>query len=69
MIIELSTFLMYTNYYIFIGVIFLLINAFTAGFTGRDSNIRDVMDSIFWPLSLMVFLGIITRIIYEKVKK
>ena len=51
-----------------IALVFLMINSVFAGYSGRDWNLTDLKDSILWPLSLGVLIGLFIRIIYDKRK-
>lgn len=58
----------YTMYYILGIFITLGINAFVAGYNGTTWNMNDVKDSILWPVSLLVMIGTLIRIIIETTK-
>lgn len=55
--------------YLCIGVVFLLFNAFAAGYLGMEISKKEWVDSIIWPISAAIGLGLLVRIIVEKLKE
>ena len=50
-----------TSWYIYSGLAVLFVNAFVAGYTGQEINKSDVISSAFWPVSLTVLLGAVSK--------
>lgn len=66
---ELIQFLHYVVGYIIISLVFLLFNSIIAGYNGNSYSFQDTIDSILWPLSLSVLIGLVIRITIEKYKE
>lgn len=67
-----SEYLVYLNYiswYIIVFVITLAINAVFAGYHGSKIMKEDLYDSIIWPISLLVLLGYLIKIIIQKLER
>lgn len=52
--------------YVLIAAAMMSINAAVAGFKGGQWNMDDVIDSILWPLSIAMLVGLIARISFDK---
>lgn len=68
----LSAYAIYVYYYIVISFMFLIINAVLAGFSGNTLLKEDYKDSVLWPISLAIILGVFMRIgltYLRKIKK
>ena len=55
--------------YLFYSLIYWLMTAFIAGFSGNELNKSDFYGGLIWPVSIVMFLGQITRIFFEKIKE
>ena len=58
----------YLIMYLIIGVIVLLVNSLIAGFQGEKINYDSLVDIVIWPVEICTLLGIITRVIYAKIR-
>lgn len=62
----------YLIYYISTGLITLLVICIIRGYNGTKYHKSDIFDSIFWPLSFCVIIGVMIKVIYlftsEKLK-
>ena len=52
----------YTSWYIYSGIVVLLINAFVSGFTGQEINKSDIISAVFWPVSVISLFGAVTKV-------
>lgn len=55
--------------YIKIALITLLLSCFLRGFTGKKYTTTDILDSFFWPLTFIVIIGTISRVIADYIFK
>lgn len=55
--------------YTLIGIFVLCVNCFIAGFSGEEPTIKDFREGLFWPITLIVLLGTIARLILEYTNK
>ncbi len=62
--IDLS-YLIYLGYYLAIALFFLLFNAMVAGYFGEKVTNKDYWESLVWPVSFTVFLGVCFRVISD----
>lgn len=51
--------------YLFVSLIFLFITCLIRGFTASDYTKRDIIDALFWPLTLTVIAGVALRVIFN----
>lgn len=58
----------FSQLYVLIAFGFLLVDAFAVGFFKKTFNTSDIYESIFWPVTTFTILGIISRVIFEKIK-
>jgi membrane protein implicated in regulation of membrane protease activity len=56
----------YVSIYLAIAFIFWMINAVIAGFNGNTWTAQDFKESLVWPASLAVLLGLIIRVLVER---
>ena len=54
--------------YVLIGLAFLVLNSFIAGYNATTWVKQDFIDSLFWPLSLAILAGLSVRLLIEKIK-
>lgn len=47
----------------------LIINAVLAGYYGNQTTLNDVVQSIFWPVSLATLLGLLVKVAVEAYKE
>ena len=57
----------YVIVYIIIAAIVGIINTLIAGFNGKSYSKNDIKDSLLWPLSVSVLLGLLARLVFEKI--
>jgi len=57
----------YIKGYVIIGIFYLLFITFIAGYNGTASGKEEFLAAVFWPVSMMGFLGLIIRLILQKV--
>lgn len=55
--------------YIKIALMTLLLSCFLRGFSGKKYTTADVIDSLLWPLTFVVIIGTITRVIADYIFK
>lgn len=55
-------------YYAVIALITLILTCLGAGYSGRKYNRTDVIDSIYWPLSYAVIIGVFIRVLFLVIK-
>lgn len=58
----------YLVYYVVMVLLMVSINSIMSGFTGRDLEFKDFTDSLIWPITILVLIGVLIRIIYNKIK-
>ena len=56
-------------YYSIVAFIFWLILSMIAGYSGKTSNLTDAKDSLIWPISVAILIGLFIRIAVENYKK
>lgn len=54
--------------YFSVAGVFLLLNAFIAGFYATEITKKEWFDSLLWPVSAAIGIGILARIITEKIQ-
>ena len=59
----------YIRWYIFISMLFPILNAYIAGLIDSRLDKQTVWDSFLWPLSMATFLGTLTKGIIDAVRK
>lgn len=64
--IDYNNIVYYIEIYFLISIFFMIVNSTIAGFLGLSYNWSDVRDSILWPLSVSVLLGVTIRLIKER---
>lgn len=63
-IIYLQTF----GIYFLIGLVYLLIESFVLGYLGQNLNDVDFLNLIIWPVAIMHLLGLLIRMLTNKLK-
>lgn len=58
----------FSQLYVLIAFGFLLVDAFAVGFFQKTFNTSYIYESIFWPITTFMMLGLISRVIFEKIK-
>jgi len=66
---NLTDIIPYVVGYFSISLVFLIFNAVVAGYNGNTYSFQDTKDSILWPLSLAVLVGLLIRIAMENYKE
>ena len=54
--------------YFLVGFVFLVGNTIVGGYFGKSYTLEDIKDSILWPLSFSVLIGLTARILIDKYK-
>lgn len=54
------------NVYAIVFVTTLLLTIFIRGYNGKEYNVKDIIDSLLWPLTYTVIFGVIIRAIVNK---
>ena len=65
----MEPYLTYLLIYFAIALTFFLINSVIAGYNGLSWTTTDVKDSILWPASIAVLIGLLIRLITQKQSK
>ncbi|WXB47739.1 hypothetical protein WCWAEYFT_CDS0037 [Vibrio phage VB_VaC_TDDLMA] len=55
--------------HLLIGLLFVFLNCFIAGFSGEEVKKSDFQDLIMWPFTLFSTLGLCVRVTSIKVRK
>jgi hypothetical protein len=58
----------YIIFYFIVGFVFLIGNTIVGGYFGKNYTLEDIKDSILWPLSFSILLGLVIRILIDKYK-
>ncbi|UOK16914.1 hypothetical protein [Vibrio phage phiKT1024] len=53
--------------HLLIGLLFVFLNCFIAGFSGEDVKKTDFQDLLMWPFTLFAAIGLCTRVVSVKI--
>lgn len=53
--------------HLLIGLLFVFLNCFIAGFSGEEVKKTDFQDLLMWPFTLFSALGLCTRVVSVKI--
>lgn len=56
-------------YYAIGFILFMITNAFIAGYNSTSLSRDDLLESLLWPLSGVMLMGTITQIVIKKIFK
>lgn len=62
----MEIFIPYMVVYFAIGLLFVFFNCFMAGYNGEEPKLSDFRDIVTWPVSLVTFLGLLSKILVVK---
>ena len=54
------------NVYVIVFVVTLLLTLLLRGYNGKEYNVKDITDSLLWPLTYTVIIGVLIRAIVNK---
>jgi hypothetical protein len=57
------------TFYFVVAFCVLIINAVLAGYQGMQPTLNDVMQSVFWPVSIATLLGLLIKVGVESYKE
>lgn len=57
------------TFYFIVAFCVLIVNAILAGYFGKQPTMDDVVQSLFWPISLATLLGLLVKVGVESYKE